>query len=583
MIFSLERRFLILLLLPVTVILIVAGVAGFLYSRAFLLDQWSVSTRLKLEKAEHQIEMQLEEKLGLIRLIGKAEEIPDNDIVRAFLIQQLIQKNGVRFVDLEPVSKEVLEAAKEGKPIENYTGGSVANSSDHASEMCGDMGFCAPIMDPNSPDRSLTIVKLIGVDTASPKTLTVRISFDSFLKPIKEMVLWEGSTACLVTNSGRLLAHTGKSWADRTMLGETGNEVEKQLLQEFQNNKTFGTVFGKGHPPNVVAGFYKLPFINWYMILFSQGKVIMAPIIQFRFYYTLAGLLALAVILVLIRLITRSVGRSVAEISAATALVEKGDYSIKLPEDRSDEIGHLNRSFNNMIEGLKQRDLIEHTFGRYVDKGVAEELMSKPEALRLGGEKRTVTILMSDLRNFTAISEKLQPEEVIKMLNRYFARMISVIECYRGIIVDFYGDSILVFFNGTESDINLNALGAVKCGLEMQQALEGFVAENVAQGLPVVTMGIGIHTGQVIVGNIGTETRAKYGIVGSDVNLTDRIQASAGGGKVVISEKTYEAIADLVKISEQFKVCLKGVEDNHTLYEVESVKSYWSSLPVSKR
>ena len=274
----------------------------------------------------------------------------------------------------------------------------------------------------------------------------------------------------------------------------------------------------------------------------------MAPIIQFRFYYTLAGLLALGVILLLIRFTTRSVSRSVAEISAATTQVEKGDYAVKLSEARSDEIGQLNRSFNHMIEGLRRRDLIEQTFGQYIEKSVADELMSKPEALRLGGEKRTVTIMMSDLRNFTATSEKLQPEEVIKMLNRYFGRMIAVIECYRGIIVGFYGDSILVFFNGMESDIALNTVGAVKSTIEMQQELQGFVKENVAQGLPVVSMGIGIHTGEVIVGNIGTGTRAKYGIVGSNVNLTDRIQSSAAGGQVVISEKTYEVVADKVKI-----------------------------------
>ena len=536
-----------------------------------------------MEKAEHQIEMQLEEKLELIRLIGKAEEIPDNDIVRTYLIQQLVRKDGVRFVDLEPVDAKVLEDVKEGKTLENYYRGENENGTGYATEICGDIGFCAPIMDPNSPDRTLKIVKLIGLDTEFPKRLTVRISFDSFLKPIKEMALWEGSTACLATSTGQLLAHTDKSWSGRKKLGDNGNEIEKELLEEIQKNKPFGTVFGKGHPPEVVAGFYRMPFINWYMLLFSRGEVIMAPIIQFRFYYTLAGLLALGVILLLIRFTTRSVGRSVAEISAATTRVVKGDYTVKLPEERSDEIGQLNRSFNHMIEGLRQRDLIEQTFGRYVDRSVAEELMSKPEALRLGGEKRTVTIMMSDLRNFTAISEKLQPEEVIKMLNRYFARMIAVIECYRGIIVDFYGDSILVFFNGMESDIALNAVGAVKCALEMQQELEGFVKENVAQGLPVVTMGIGIHTGEVIVGNIGTETRAKYGIVGSDVNLTDRIQSTAAGGQVVISEKTYEVVADKVKISQQFTVCLKGVEENRTLYEVDSVMSHWSCLPVSKR
>jgi class 3 adenylate cyclase len=202
--------------------------------------------------------------------------------------------------------------------------------------------------------------------------------------------------------------------------------------------------------------------------------------------------------------------------------------------------------------------------------------MSTPEALRLQENGHDPDVRPPKLYR---ISEKLQPEEVIKMLNS-IARMIAVIECYRGIIVDFT-DSILVFFNGMESDIALNAVGAVKCALEMQQELEGFVKENVAQGLPVVTMGIGIHTGEVIVGNIGTETRAKYGIVGSNVNLTDRIQSTAAGGQVVISEKTYEVVADKIKISQQFTVCLKGVEENRTLYEVGSVMSHW--LPVSKR
>jgi class 3 adenylate cyclase len=199
--------------------------------------------------------------------------------------------------------------------------------------------------------------------------------------------------------------------------------------------------------------------------------------------------------------------------------------------------------------------------------------MNRPEALRLGGEKRTVTIMMSDLRNFTAISEKMEPEVVIKMLNRYFARMIAVIERYRGIIVDFFGDSILVFFNGSEEEVATRALDAVRCALEMQREHHSFVKENQSEGLPVVMMGIGIHTGEVVVGNIGTESRAKYGIVGSDVNITDRIQATASAGKVVISEQTYDAIADKTTVAFEFKVCLKGVEDQKKLYEVESVDS----------
>jgi len=568
MIFSLEKRFMVLLLLPVAIILIAVGVAGFVLARAYLLDQWAETTRLKLETAAHQIKMRLDEKLELIDLASKAEQVPNHDIVETFLFQQLLQKDGVRFVDVERIDPG--DVSPSGKDMKDYL--SDLGDGLYTMELCGDFGFCAPITDPNALDRSLRIVKILSDGTGRPaKRLVVRIAFDSFMEPIRHMTLWPGSSACLVTSTGQLLAHTDKSMSDRRRLGETGDEVEKQVLSEMRK-KSFGTVFGKGHPPEVIAGFQKLPFLNWYIMIFSNGDVIMEPIMKFRFYYTVAGLGALVIILILIEAITSPVSKAISAISAAALRVQDGDYTAKLPEDRNDEIGQLTASFNGMVEGLQQRELIERTFGRYVDKTVAEELMHNKDALRLGGEKRTVTVMMSDLRNFTAMSEKLQPEEVIKVMNTYFAAMIQIIEKYRGIIVDFYGDSILVFFNGVESDVPGRAFDAVTCALEMQTALTKLVSENAEKGFPPLGMGIGIHTGEVIVGNIGTESRAKYGIVGSNVNLTDRIQATAGSGKVVISEPTFDIICGSLKVSQQFKVCLKGVEEDKNLFEIEAIE-----------
>jgi adenylate cyclase len=569
MIFSLQKRFALLLLLPVALILVLVGVAGFFYAREYLLQQWRDIARLELEKTAHVITMRLDEKLELINLIAKSENIPDHYITQAYLIQQLAQKPGVLFVDIE-----------NGKPESN---GSQQSSSTEAQaqsdlveglyvmEVCEEFGFCAPTTDPFALDRTLRIIKPIeDENTGATKKLLVRISFDAFMEPIRKMVHAEGSSACLVTSTGQLLAHTEKSMSSRRILGETGDPLEKKVLKEIRK-KSFGTVFGQGHPPDVVAGFYKIPSLNWYIVLYLKGSEVLRPIIEFRFYYAIAGMVALLVILILIRETTRSVGTSISDISAAASKVSTGDYSGKLSEDRSDEIGELKRNFNIMMDGLERRDLIEQTFGRYVDKKIAEELMNKPEALRLGGEKRKVTIMMSDLRDFTSKTERLQPEQVIKMLNRYFSRMIAVIERYKGIIVDFYGDSILVFFNGTEADTETRALAAVNCALEMQQEMKAFQNENAARGLPELSMGIGIHTGDVIVGNIGTESRAKYGIVGSPVNLTDRIQHVAGYGKVVISEATYNTISACVNVSDEFMVCLKGVEEDQKLYEVESV------------
>ncbi|MFH1117857.1 MAG: adenylate/guanylate cyclase domain-containing protein [Pseudomonadota bacterium] len=570
MIYSLERRFLVLLLLPVTIILLIVGVTGFFYARSYLLDQRVESAQLKLEKAAYQISLQIDEKLELMSLIGKCDGIPNGNITQAFLIQQLVEKEGVRFVDIETIEPS---KAPYGESISDPADdGSETVQGLYTMELCGDFSFCAPMMDPGALDRSLRIVQTIGKNGGRPKArLVVRINLDSFLDPIKQMKLWKGSTAALVTGSGQFLAVTDKSFSGRKSLGDNGDELEKEVLKQIRG-KSFGTVFGKGHPPPVVIGFYKIPSMNWYIVLFSQGKVIMAPIVRFLEYYVIAGILVIGTILLLIRMTTRSVGKSIGEITAAAARVRRGDYTVKLPEEKLDEIGLLNRSFNEMMDGLQERDLIQHTFGRYVDRNVAQDLMKRPEALRLGGEIKTVTIMMSDIRDFTVMSEKLRPEEVIKILNRYFARMIAVIERYKGIIVDFYGDSILVFFNGVESDVPLRAVDAVHCALEMQHEMKSFIKESVGLGLPEFTMGIGIHTGEVIVGNIGTETRAKYGIVGANVNLTDRIQYAATGGKVVVSEETYNSICAKLSVASEFDVCLKGVEENKKLYEIEAIE-----------
>jgi len=569
MIFSLHRRFLLLLLLPVALILIAAGAGGFFYSRTLLFDQWVDSTRLKLEKATLGIGDQLTDKLQLIDLIGKAQEIPGGDLTQAFLIQQLAERKGVKFVDVDVEVDSNRNLKEIGKTANDYGPGVVEGL--YTMEVCDDVGFCSPTMEPGAADRSLRIVKALGGTAGEPvKKLTVRIGFDSFLHPIREMGLSAGNTAVLVTSTGQFLASTDKSQFTRKLLGDNGDNLEKKTLKEIMT-KPFGTILGEGHPPEVVVGFHKVPMINWYLVLFSKGSEAMESLVRFRFYYLIAATTCIVAILLLIRFTTRSVGQAIGQISGAATRVREGDYSVRLPENRSDEIGQLTKSFNEMIMGLEQRDLIQQTFGRYVDKSVAEELMSRPEALRMGGEKKTVTIMMTDLRNFTAISEDLSPEVVIRMLNRYFARMIAVIERYKGIIVDFYGDSILVFFDGLTADIVDRAADAIKCAMEMQNEEEGFVREMLAEGLPEIRMGIGIHTGDVIVGNIGTESRAKYGIVGSDVNLTARIQATAGAGKIVISEETYRTLADRIRIAGEFRVCLKGVKGDRELYEVECV------------
>jgi adenylate cyclase len=197
-------------------------------------------------------------------------------------------------------------------------------------------------------------------------------------------------------------------------------------------------------------------------------------------------------------------------------------------------------------------------------------LLETPEGLKLGGERRKITILTSDLRGFTATSERLEPEEVVKILNFYLEYMADEITRYQGTIDEFMGDGILVLF-GAPTTRKDDAARAIACSVAMQLAMVKVNEQMKLWNLPPLEMGIGINTGVVVVGNIGSVKRAKYGIVGSQVNLTYRIESYTIGGQIIISESTLQEAGSIVQIDGQQQVRPKGVKEPITIYEVGGI------------
>ncbi len=214
---------------------------------------------------------------------------------------------------------------------------------------------------------------------------------------------------------------------------------------------------------------------------------------------------------------------------------------------------------------------IRKTFGRYLSDEVVATLLENPEKRKLGGERRRVTILTSDLRGFTLLSEKLSPEQVIQVLNLYLSCMAEVIYNYKGTIDEFMGDGILVLF-GAPTSFHDDAERAVACAVAMQLAMEKVNTQMQTWGLPNLEMGVGINTGEAIVGNIGSEKRAKYSIVGSQVNLAFRIESYTVGGQILISESTWQEVADIASVRRMEQVYFKGVQTPVTVYEVSSIQ-----------
>jgi len=282
------------------------------------------------------------------------------------------------------------------------------------------------------------------------------------------------------------------------------------------------------------------------------------------------GILALMVSLAAGALTGRWIARPLVELTRKARRVRRGDLEVEFEAASSDEIGTLTLALADMVQALRDRQFIQGVLGRYTTPELAERCLADPEALELGGRLQTVTVLMSDLRGFTALTERLGPEGMISLLNDYLARMAAVIQAHGGTINEFIGDAILALFGApfTRPD---DPERAVRCALAMQRALEDFNRENAQRGLPELGMGIGLHTGAVVAGNIGSQEHAKYGVVGTVVNATARIEALTEGSQVLLSAALCSKVAYCVQVGPQRTVALKGLPEPMGVFELLGV------------
>ena len=279
-------------------------------------------------------------------------------------------------------------------------------------------------------------------------------------------------------------------------------------------------------------------------------------------------------------LFARRLTRPIRALTAGVSRVAGGDLSQELPVASSDELGRLTRAFNRMLEGLRQRDFIRSAFGRYVSPEVAKELLESPEGLRFGGEKRVVTVLMSDLRGYTQFAEHGDPAEVMNVLNGYLARMTDIVIEHGGTINEFIGDAVFAVFGAPLAHAD-HAERAAACALGMQRAMADVNRQHAAARLPRFEMGIGVNTGEAVVGNIGSEQRAKYAVVGSAVNIAARVEGATVGGQVFITAATYEEIRDLADVAEPVSFQMKGLSEPLALYELRAMGGRYAQVPAS--
>ncbi len=227
------------------------------------------------------------------------------------------------------------------------------------------------------------------------------------------------------------------------------------------------------------------------------------------------------------------------------------------------------------IEALNQKleiqnRVLQKTFGRYLSEEVVEEILRNPDNWKLGGRKVELTVMISDLRGFTDICERMDADDLILMLNHYFTEMNRETERYGGTLIEFLGDGMFIIF-GAPIQAKDHASRAVAAAIAMQRKMEDVNAWNSEKGFPALTMGIGINTDKVILGNIGSMRRVRFGAIGAAVNLTGRIESYSYENQVLISPHTKQAIDAELNVTDTITIRPKGVTEDITIYDVTAI------------
>ena len=278
-------------------------------------------------------------------------------------------------------------------------------------------------------------------------------------------------------------------------------------------------------------------------------------------------------------LITDRVTRPVRSLVSALHDVQQGNLNIQLPVSSSDEVGRLTSSFNFFVEQLRAKEKMKQTFGKYIDPRILEHVLTQPGAETVGGGRREMTVLFADLVGFTSLSERLTPSLMVTLLNRHFGLQAAAVQEHHGVVDKFVGDSIMAFWGAPFVKPEKHAALACRAAQAQLVALDTLCRElpeitGLRRDVPNLELRIGICTGEVVVGNIGSENTRSYTVIGDTVNLTARLERANRiyNTQILIGETTAQAINQEFEMREIDIIAVKGKTETTRIFELLPTK-----------
>lgn len=378
----------------------------------------------------------------------------------------------------------------------------------------------------------------------------------------------------VVDRRGVLLAHSDER---RALARQDFSESE--IVQISQDSKT-----PRGQRPvsddeghRVYAAYSKTSFG---VTVFSEipEDIILEPSREVkRKAFFIAGMM-LSAALFLTFLFSMSLTSPIEKLVELIGFVSKGNFDVSASKavrgllPLEDEVTELAVAFDHMTEGLKERDKVKNLFSKFHGSSVTDDLMQGE--VSLGGQKKDVVVFFSDIRGFTAFSEKRSPEEVVEMLNEYFGVMVGIINRHGGVVDKFIGDAIMAVWGAPKSSEN-DALNAVRACIEMRKGLAELNERRIARGAPPIQIGMGLHAGPAISGTIGSDERMEYTVIGNTVNTSSRIEAStkAFGTDLLVTDDVLAKVGENYKVEYAGAAEVKGRSEAIKMYKVRGYRA----------
>ena len=346
-------------------------------------------------------------------------------------------------------------------------------------------------------------------------------------------------------------------------------EIPAELSSPFVTTNTYSDTWGTW-----LTGYAPIYDLEGNLIAILgidvQTQEIYLELQKLLLYGFIAFAISIFVAVIFAYFLSKLVSSSLAVLCDTVKSIGKGDFSTRSMLYTRDEFNELSLAINNMAKGLQERERLKLGFARYVSQYALEELLKLDQPITLEGERKKVTLLFSDIRHFTGMAEELPPEEVLKLLNEYFTEMIEVVFNYGGTLDKFIGDGMMVEFGAPLED-KLQELHAVLAAIHMQLHLDKLCDKWEKEGKRRLRMGIGIHTGLAVLGNIGSELRMEYTAIGDTVNVASRLErfTKKSEKKIIISKSVYEKVKDHFIVEDLKEIEIPGRKGIIQAYSID--------------